>query len=120
MKIVGYGVLVSSVAALTYFIGSLLWFAFVGRRQEERKSAIFASLGYALVLASAILWVLALNRLVGDTDWYVKEHLLLWFGVSLCVLALVASWFSRRRNALPISIAGCIVALNWIGTVLST
>jgi hypothetical protein len=119
MKIViGYSLLTISAGLLSYFVYSLIWFMFIGRRAETARGIALAWFGYLAVIASAGLWASAWlwgrNWLVSDPIRYTR--LLIWVGVALCFAAIITARFCKQRIAIPILMAASIVALNWIGS----
>lgn len=114
----GVAISALTLGILGYFAYSLTWFLFVGRREESQRRVAVTSLGYVAVLLSAGLWFWGLGRFAFDVDWYWKARLLVWIGVTLCVVAIVAAHFYPRRASLPILLAALVVALNWIGSIV--
>ena len=113
---IGYVALSVSLGLLAYFACSLIWFAFVGHRNEKLNTIVVTTLAYLMVLASAGLWFWGF---VYDPDAYLKARALTGIGVALCVAAIVMARFSARRASFSIVAGALVVALNWIGSVIS-
>jgi hypothetical protein len=116
---IGYVALTVVLGLLAYFAFSLVWFAFVGHRNEKLKTIVITSLGYLMVLASVGLWFWGVHRFVYDPEAYVKARTLTRIGVVMCVAAIVMARFSTRRTSISIIAGALVVALNWIGSVIS-
>jgi hypothetical protein len=115
---IGYVALSVSLGLLAYFACSLIWFAFVGHRNEKLNTIVVTAFAYLMILASVGLWFWGFNRFVYDPGAYLKARALTWIGVALCVAAIVMARFSTRRTSIPIVAGALVVALNWIGSVM--
>jgi hypothetical protein len=101
--------------ALLYFIYSLLWFVFVGRRKQQHRVNIFTGLGFAAVVVATGLWFLVASAVFESA--FALERIVLVASVGLCVFAMVMARSGSIRTALPIMVVALVVALNSIGAV---